>query len=503
MTCWCGARRIGEQARKRVDAVTAGDVKISDRDCDAIFVRLRTYRRVVLAVSGGVDSMALLQLAAEWRSRRLAGGDSTPEMSVATVDHGLRAQSQAEAAFVADRCAALGLKHHLLTWGGAKPKTGVAEAARTARYTLLLQCAIENHADAVITGHHGDDQAETVIMRLARGSGVAGLAGMRVARDLSPNKFPGGESVTTVIDEDQRSTAIPVQLLRPLLSVSKSQLVAAMQSRDLMWCDDPSNVDVKSERVRIRNSMAQLAAVGISQSALSRTSRRMAEAEAGLRYGDANLVHAALLTNHDGIFASLDRCVFVDAPPILQQRLLQRLIVMFGGTSPAPELSEVEAAAASIANANGQQHQLTLGGVVIAARGSHVCVWREAGRISEREVPLGPGAELLWDARFQLRRAADQYANLSVTVAALGTKGAASVRAMTDDGRATRSGRLLAKSGMPIPAAAIYALPGFYSAGRLIAVPNLDLVATSECASFNARSLHLQSVAIVYPIVPV
>src|SRR6185312_10170947 len=202
-------------------------------EADAAFEQLTKFDRVVLAVSGGPDSMALLILAAEWQARR---GNATPLVSVATVDHGLRVESAAEAEFVGREARRLGLTHAPLPWTGAKPATGIADAARNARDRLLDAHVRSFGASrvAVVTAHHLDDQAETFAMRLARGAGVDGLASMPVERAL-------GE-------------ASPIALVRPLLSFSKSSLLATLAARGVGFVEDPTNGDVRYERARMRQS---------------------------------------------------------------------------------------------------------------------------------------------------------------------------------------------------------------------------------------------------------
>lgn len=180
-------------------------------DAGALFAPLADARGLLLAVSGGPDSMALLALADEWRR------DHDAPVFVATVEHGLRPGSRAEAHAVAAACAARGLPHALLEWQGDKPATGLPAAARAARYDLLARHALEIGADTLVTAHHADDQAETVLMRLTRGSGPAGLAGMAA---LAP--LPGFESAG-------------LRLARPLLGAPKADLVALCRTRGLAF----------------------------------------------------------------------------------------------------------------------------------------------------------------------------------------------------------------------------------------------------------------------------
>ncbi|MGH6852947.1 MAG: tRNA lysidine(34) synthetase TilS, partial [Methylocella sp.] len=212
-------------------------------------------RGIVLGVSGGPDSVALMLLAAEWAR----GGAARPLLHVATVDHGLRKDSRGEAETVARWAAGLALPHAVLVWNGAKPKSRIQERAREARYELLFEYAARIGADHVMTAHHADDQAETILFRLLRGSGVSGLAGMASSSD--------------------RNGLI---LARPLLAHAKADLAALCESRAHPFIDDPSNNDPAYARTRIRRLGRLLAGEGLGRAALLQLGRRAARAEAAL-----------------------------------------------------------------------------------------------------------------------------------------------------------------------------------------------------------------------------
>jgi tRNA(Ile)-lysidine synthase len=195
-----------------------------------------------IAVSGGPDSIALLLLA---RAARPGG------IEAATVDHRLRPGARAEAEMVATVCDELAVPHAILTahWD-EPPQSAIQERARQERYRLLGQWAEERGLDAIVTAHHLDDQAETILMRLNRGAGVRGLSGMRAASIV-----PG---------------VVGSRLLRPLLGWRREELVALCASAGLKAADDPGNWDERFERVRLRNALAQadwLDSEGIARSA--------------------------------------------------------------------------------------------------------------------------------------------------------------------------------------------------------------------------------------------
>jgi tRNA(Ile)-lysidine synthase len=225
---------------------------ISTREIAGLFASFPSSGRVILAVSGGADSTALMVLARRWRRRRARG----PQLVAATVDHGLRPGSRSEAKAVGGLARRLGLKHEILSWRGAKPKTGIEAAARAARYRLLAELARRQGAEAIATAHTLDDQAETVLMRLAAGSGPAGLAGMR-----------------------PRDTRHGIVLLRPFLGLRKARLVATLERAGIAWADDPMNADPAFARARLRAAGTILAREGLTAERVARLAERMARYE--------------------------------------------------------------------------------------------------------------------------------------------------------------------------------------------------------------------------------
>jgi tRNA(Ile)-lysidine synthase len=194
-----------------------------------------------LAVSGGPDSIALLLLAAAARPGKV---------EAATVDHALRDGSRAEAETVAALCEKLGVRHEILTieWD-KKPTTGLQERARARRYKALADWAKARKIEVLAVAHHAEDQAETLLMRLVRGSGLRGLAGMRPMR-----KLPG----------------MSVALVRPLLRWRREELAEICAQAGIEPAEDPSNADSKFERVRVRETLSEtewLDPVGLARSA--------------------------------------------------------------------------------------------------------------------------------------------------------------------------------------------------------------------------------------------
>lgn len=308
---------------------------ISARAAKQLFAELKSARALVLAVSGGPDSVALMWLAARWR-RSLARG---PQLMVVTVDHGLRVEAAREAREVKRLAAGLGLTHRTLRWRGTKPTTGLPAAAREARYRLLAQAARAAGASHVLTAHTRDDQAETVLMRLVRGSGIAGLSAMA--------RFTERDGLV---------------LARPLLDVPKSRLVATLKRARIGFADDPTNHDAAFTRPRLRALLPQLAAEGGDARTLARLSARLARANAAvdvltdgaerfLRLRDRG--HAP----QPGV-RSFEASAFAALPEEVRLRLLLRAIDALGHEGPA-ELGKIETLLAALDRAMRDQNMAT------------------------------------------------------------------------------------------------------------------------------------------------
>lgn len=280
------------------------------RDLDALVGAGAT---IGIAVSGGPDSLALLLMAVEARPTKI---------EAATVDHALRPESRAEAELVGLVCDRLRVPHAILTadWK-QKPETGVQERARAMRYRLLGKWAGERGLSAVLTAHHLDDQAETFMMRLSRGAGVQGLAGMRrVARSLDAS----------------------VPIVRPLLGWRHSELEAVCAAAGIEPVRDPSNADREFERVRVREALAGTDLISAQQVAASAT--HLAQADVALQW-------ATTREWQRGVTAGGGEIVYrpADAPLEIRRRIVRRAVLALasegrGGDLRGRELEQVIAA---------------------------------------------------------------------------------------------------------------------------------------------------------------
>jgi tRNA(Ile)-lysidine synthase len=244
-------------------------------DLAARFAPLASARAAVLAVSGGPDSTALMLLVHAW----LQQAGTSLRVSVATVDHALRAGSREEAEGVGRAAQSLGFPHHILEWQGAKPQSRIQERARDARYGLLFEHTRGIGAEFVVTAHHADDQAETILFRLVRGSGIAGLAGM-------PQTSKRGGLIH----------------LRPLLDCPKSDLIAYCEARGQSFVTDPSNANPAFARARLRKLAPLLAREGLDREALLRLGRRAERADRALAARVAKLRLELPATRGEGVF---------------------------------------------------------------------------------------------------------------------------------------------------------------------------------------------------------
>ena len=372
---------------------------ISAQDAKHLFADWKSAPAIVLAVSGGPDSIALMWLAARWR-RALPRG---PRLTAVTVDHGLRPEAAREARDVKRLARGLDLPHRTMRWTGVKPRTGLPAAARTARYRLLAQAARSCGATHILTAHTREDQAETLLMRMMRGSGIAGLAAMT-----------------------RESERDGVLLARPFLNVSKSRLIATLTNAKIAFADDPTNRDLNFTRPRIRAVMPVLAAEGGDARNLARLASRLARANAavevlvdgaerylalrdlqGSQSGFGGKIFEANASNANASRARASRAkafeakafdakaldakafdakAFAAMPEEIRLRLLLRAIIRFGHEG-TPELGKVEGLLAALdrmvaEKAEGCEPKLkqTLAGAMVSLIGDRIRVERAPPR---------------------------------------------------------------------------------------------------------------------------
>ena len=325
---------------------------LDELDRDALFAPVGAMKKLGLAVSGGPDSLALLLLAAEW-----AKGEGRPALVVYSVDHGLRPEAADEVAMVMAEAARLGLEARPLRWDGDKPETGVQAAARKARYGLMAAAMEADGAEVLLTAHHLGDQAETVLMRLAHGSGIEGLRGM-----------------------DQFATIEGCRLFRPLLTVDPETLSEVVDEAGLTPALDPSNHDRHYERVRWRQTMPLLEELGLDLRRLANFAARMADADTLIRI-ETDRASAALVHRRPDGDAELPHAGLAALPRAVAVRLLGQILREVGAERRPHALSAVEALADRLTG-RGVQKPSTLHGCIVESDGLMISVRREGVRRS-------------------------------------------------------------------------------------------------------------------------
>ncbi len=346
--------------------MSAADKALRDDEANALFDGLENLPGLILAVSGGPDSTALLLIAARWAENLTTRRKQpAPKLLAVTIDHGLRPQAAAEALAVKRLARRLGVPHRTLRWRGKKPTTGLPEAARYARYGLLAQAAGRAGYGHILTAHTLDDQAETVLFRLSRGSGLAGLAGMaRVSR------LPVG--------------AGDIVLLRPFLTVAKARLIATLEAAGIGFSDDPSNRDPRFTRARLRALMPVLAREGLDAGGLARLSARARRADATVEFA----VDAARAALAPGPWRARGPIVFATGafgrlPAEVALRLLGRAIDHVGDEGPV-ELAKLESLFAALSQAALSQARAplrrTLAGALVTLKADRLTIERAPAR---------------------------------------------------------------------------------------------------------------------------
>lgn len=345
---------------------------------NCIFSNLDGATGFALAVSGGADSLALLHLFHDWHE---AAGDSRPVM-VFTVDHGLRPEAAEEAVFVEAEAAKCAFPHQTLKWTQGAVASRIQERAREARYGLLTDACHEAGLSHLLLAHHLDDQAETVLMRALKGSGVDGLAAMR------------------------RETVVHgITALRPLLNCRKSELQAYLEGYGVTWIDDPSNLDPRFERVRMRALLDHISAeTPNAAEGFARLATRAARASDALEWYAARAFDENVAVHKAG-FCTLSRECFFHLPEDIRLRVLARAMRIVSGGRPF-KLDALEAELPAIM-AGRAGYSTTLGYTVLGIDNTSIAITREAGRGAPEPAMIEPGKTLLWDRRMAVSLAGE------------------------------------------------------------------------------------------------
>lgn len=389
--------------------------------------------RLAVAVSGGSDSMALALLAKEWADQN---GIS---LTALTVDHGLRPSSTEEALQVKDWLEARGIETCLLHWTGPYPKTGVQEAARNARYQLMEETCLLAGIDALLLGHQLEDQLETLLMRLSKGSGLEGLTAMQR------------------VGERGR-----LRLMRPLLSVRREILRNYLQAEKQGWIDDPSNENPIYTRTRVGAVLTEMQLLpGSSIDAIALSLARLQRASEGLDILARQKIDAQCESSPLG-FIRMPEIALDDCPDELALRILSASLRCVGGGQRI-KLSALEQLYQRLFKDRSSKSG-TISGAQIHKAGKGWLFCREPGRVGLPVIDLTPDQrEWFWDNRFIVTDTApDTPLPAGLSLRALGRVGWRQLQEEVDS-------KLLPD----IPARVRHSLPALWSEGEIVAMPLL------------------------------
>jgi len=374
-------------------------------------------KRLGVAVSGGGDSMALLSLLAEF-----ARGKEC-EIHAISVDHGLRAEARDELRLVTDLAARLGISHHIEYWRGWDGEGNLQERARDARYDLMSSWAEANGISHIALAHTADDQAETFLMRLARGAGVNGLSAMA-----------------------HRHVRHGITWLRPLLRVRRQALREYLQDRDIGWCEDPTNEDTRFERVRVREMMPLLEELGLMTDTLVHVAHTMNKAREALDWQTFLAAREMVRVVYGAL--AIDLRLFRTLPDEIARRLLTRAIAWISASGHPPRGAALE----RMLKAMRDGETSTLEGCQVSRDKGVVWIYRELNAAQNIESEVGD----LWDGRWLVTGPEDDP---SLVVRALGEDGLAAVQNWRDVG---------------LPRAALLSSPSVWNGDALVAAPVAD-----------------------------
>jgi len=324
------------------------------------------------------------------------------------------------------------------------------EAARNVRYRLMAEYCHAHDIPVLVTAHQLEDQAETILMRLARGSGLDGLAAI-----------------------PEKSHWAGLVILRPLLAVPKARLVATLRAAGIDWVEDPTNRDTRYERARIRAAREAMDALGLTAEALARSARRLARAREVLDRATQDFLASHCLTSDAG-YCTFDIEALLAGPEEIALRALGSVIEIVGARNTTLNLAKLESLLADIKERSATSQ--TLGGCRLQLLQQGLGVFREARRGSMPILSLAPGGRALWDNRFHVALATE--APGPVTVKALG------------EGLSKKK-----RAEFPwlesLPRPACVALPACWHDGELLAVPMvLPINGFEDAYGFSACFLH-------------
>ena len=388
--------------------------------------------KIAIAVSGGVDSMVLMNLAKE------SDFLNDKNVFILVVDHGLRAESKQEAKFVKNEAKKLGFPTRILKWKGSKPNKRIQEEARNKRYSLLINFCRENNINNLYLAHHLDDQIETFLFRMFRGSGLQGL--------------------TSFSSSYERNG---LTLIRPLIDTPKSELISYARRKKINWVEDPSNENQKYDRVKLRKVLPLIYKEGFDKKVFLKSVKKLRLANQALDQITKEFVLQYVIINKN-ISVFIKKELFLTAPEDVQLRVLQNTIRIFSGERYySPNYLKILNLMNWARNDNDISAK-TLGGTIFRKRKGGLILYKEVKKLNDiKPIKLSKSKYKAWDNRFLIK------INKSVKgeISYLGNEGV----------KILKSKKILGKKGFNgIPLTALYSTPAMWDGKRLISAPFFD-----------------------------
>ena len=385
--------------------------------------------KIAIAVSGGLDSMVLMKLA------NISKKINSKNIHIIVIDHNLREGSKEEALFVKEEASKLGLRSTILTWKGKKPTSKIQESARNERYNLLFNYCKENHISDLFLGHHLDDQIENFIFRMFRGSGVVGLT--------SFSNFSKRDGIN---------------LIRPLIEIPKSDLLVFAKKQKIKWVEDPSNLNLNFDRIKIRNSLQNFYDSGFDKKLFLKSINKLKSINDDIDF-IAESYASKYIEVHENIFVSIRKEFFINTPNEIQMRIVKNCIRLF---APDKLYSPKDIKIINLLKwmkKNSNIKAKTLGGTLFKKNTDEILLYKEVKNLNNiKPIDISKSEFKCWDNRFLIKSNKDFNGKISY----LGPEGVKVLKSKKID---------INKTKKNAPIAAIYSSPAIWDKKRLISAP--------------------------------
>ena len=391
-----------------------------------------TSQKIAIAVSGGIDSMVLMKISS--LSKKIKSNN----IHILTINHDLRKGSKEETLFVRKEADKLGLKVSILTWKGKKPKSGIQEKARKKRHNLLFNYCKKNNISDLFFAHHLDDQIENFIFRMFRGSGIVGLTSF---------------SNFSKIDK--------INLIRPLIETPKSDLLLFAKKQKIEWIEDPSNLNLDFDRVKIRNVLKNFYDSGFDKKLFLKSIRKLKSINEDIESLTKDYI-TKYIEVYENIYVIIKKEFFSNSPKEIQMRVIKNCISFF---APEQLYSPKDIKIINILNwikCNPKVDSKTLGGTLFKKNNNVIILYKEVNKLSHiKPVNISKSEFKSWDNRFLVK----SNVKIDGKISYLGPEGVKILKSKKID---------VNKAKKNAPIAAIYSSPAIWQKKRLISAPIFD-----------------------------